>query len=67
MTNLYEKADRDSKAHANDRMMMANKTLNHDKGVLADEVKSIKTKLKKQMADMDRDNCKLSHEREEGS
>merc|ERR1712227_433742 len=77
MTNLYEKADRDSKARANeivkisneaDRLKMANETLNRDKGVLADEVKSLKTELdalKKRMADMDRDNRKLSHEREE--
>merc|ERR1719464_1220107 len=77
MTNLYEKADRDSKARANeivkisneaDRLKMANETLNRDKGVLADEVKSLKTELdalKKRMADMDRDNRKLAHEREE--
>merc|ERR1712168_994975 len=77
MTNLYEKADRDSKARANDivkisneadRLKMANETLNRDKGVLGDEVKSLKTELdalKKRMADMDRDNRKLSHEREE--
>merc|ERR1711971_358462 len=64
MTNLYEKADRDSKARANeivkisneaDRLKMANETLNRDKGVLADEVKSLKTELdalKKRMADM---------------
>merc|ERR1711884_681744 len=41
---------------------------NRDKGVLADEVKSLKTELdalKKRIADMDRDNRKLSHEREE--
>merc|ERR1719333_1847735 len=77
MTNLYEKADRDSKARANeivkisneaDRLKMANETLNRDKGVLADEVKALKGELdalKKRMADMDRDNRKLSHEREE--
>jgi len=77
MTNLYEKADRDSKARANDivkisneadRLKMANETLNRDKGVLGDEVKSLKTELdalKKRMADMDRDNRKLAHEREE--
>merc|ERR1719422_1114493 len=77
MTNLYEKADRDSKARANeivkisneaDRLKMANETLNRDKGVLADDVKSLKSELdalKKRMADMDRDNRKLSHEREE--
>merc|ERR1712227_792256 len=77
MTNLYEKADRDSKARANeivkisneaDRLKMANETLNRDKGVLADEVKALKGELdalKKRLADMDRDNRKLSHEREE--
>merc|ERR1712142_285122 len=77
MTNLYEKADRDSKARANeivkisneaDRLKMANETLSRDKGVLADEVKALKGELdalKKRLADMDRDNRKLSHEREE--
>merc|ERR1711983_425528 len=77
MTNLYEKADKDSKFRAGeivklgneaDRLKMANETLNRDKGVLADEVKSLKSELdalKKRMADMDRDNRKLSHEREE--
>merc|ERR1719273_2864722 len=48
MTNLYEKADRDSKARANDvvkisneadRLKMANETLSRDKGVLADRLK----------------------------
>merc|ERR1712117_144336 len=61
MTNLYEKADRDSKARANE-------TLNRDKGVLGDEVKSLKTELdalKKRYADLDRDSRKLTHEREE--
>merc|ERR1719495_1263231 len=77
MTNLYERADKDSKARANDivklgnemdRVKMANETLNKDKGVLADEVKALKMELdalKKRMADMDRDNRKLAHEREE--
>merc|ERR1719422_2108526 len=68
MTNLYEKADRDSKARANEIVKISNETLNRDKGVLADEVKSLKSELdalKKRMADMDRDNRKLSHEREE--
>merc|ERR1719208_711465 len=77
MTNLYEKADKDSKARANeivkisneaDRLKMANETLNRDKGVLADEVKALKgelDQLKKRLADTDRDNRKLSHEREE--
>merc|ERR1711988_1652356 len=74
---MGEKADRDSKARANeivkisneaDRLKMANETLNRDKGVLADEVKSLKTELdalKKRAADMDRDCRKLAHEREE--
>merc|ERR550539_98463 len=47
---------------------MANETLNRDKGVLGDEVKSLKMELdalKKRMADMDRDSRKLAHEREE--
>merc|ERR1719420_1943585 len=77
MTNLYEKADKDSKFRAGeivklgnemDRLKMANETLTRDRGVLADEVKSLKSELdalKKRMADMDRDNRKLSHEREE--
>merc|ERR1712012_528047 len=77
MTNLYEKADKDSKARAADvvkisneadRLKMGNETLTRDKNTLADEVKSLKTELdqlKKRMADMDRDNRKLGHEREE--
>merc|ERR1719268_248715 len=77
MTNLYEKADKDSKSRANeivklgnemDRLKMANDTLNRDKNVLNDECKSLKNELdalKKRMADMDRENRKLAHEREE--
>merc|ERR1711923_157481 len=77
MTNLYEKADKDSKFRANeivklgnemDRLKMANDTLNRDKNVLNDECKSLKNELdalKKRMADMDRENRKLAHEREE--
>merc|ERR1712198_144929 len=77
MTNLYEKADKDSKFRANeivklgnemDRLKMANETLNRDKNVLNDECKSLKNELdalKKRMADMDRENRKLAHEREE--
>merc|ERR1719464_1639884 len=77
ITSRFEKADRDSKARANDiikisneadRLKMANETLNRDKGVLGDEVKSLKMELdalKKRMADMDRDSRKLAHEREE--
>merc|ERR1712112_453062 len=74
---MGEKADRDSKARANeivkisneaDRLKMANETLNRDRGVLNDECKSLKNELdalKKRMADMDRENRKLAHEREE--
>merc|ERR1711923_68496 len=77
MTNLYEKADKDSKFRANeivklgnemDRLKMANETLTRDRGALTDEVKSLKGELdalKKRMGDMDRDNRKLAHEREE--
>merc|ERR550519_3085304 len=77
MTNLYERADKDSKFRAGeivklgnemDRLKMANETLTRDRGVLTDEVKSLKMELdalKKRMADMDRDNRKLTHEREE--
>merc|ERR1712112_48784 len=74
---MGEKADRDSKARANeivkisnemDRLKMANETLTRDRGVLNDECKSLKNELdalKKRMADMDRENRKLAHEREE--
>merc|ERR1711988_1821559 len=51
-----------------DRLKMANEVLTRDKGKLEDELKSIKMEfegLKKRAADMDRDNRKLSHEREE--
>merc|ERR1719187_738855 len=77
MTNLYEKADRDSKARAQDvvklgnemdRVKMANESLNQVKIKLEDELKSFKTELdalKKRFADLDRDNRKVTHEREE--
>ena len=55
MTNLYEKADRDSKARA-------------VKAKLEDELKSFMTEmdaLKKRFADLDGDNRKVVHEREE--
>merc|ERR1711970_690159 len=77
MTNLYERADRDSKARAQevvklgnemDRYKTANETLTRDKGKLEDEYKSLKMELdalKKRFADLDRDNRKLAHEREE--
>merc|ERR1711963_1282448 len=77
MTNLYEKADRDSKARAQevvkmgnemDRVKMANESLTQVKAKLEDELKSFKTEmdaLKKRFADLDRDNRKVVHEREE--
>merc|ERR1719431_696961 len=77
MTNLYEKASSDSKARAAevvkmgnemDRYKMANESLNQIKIKLEDELKSFKTELdalKKRFADADRDNRKLTHEREE--
>ena len=77
MTNLYEKADRDSKARAQevvkmgnemDRVKMANESLTAVKAKLEDELKSFMTEmdaLKKRFADLDRDNRKMVHEREE--
>merc|ERR1712212_1177534 len=68
MTNLYEKADRDSKARAQEVVKMANESLTQVKAKLEDELKSFKTEmdaLKKRFADLDRDNRKVVHEREE--
>merc|ERR1712041_5657 len=77
MTNLWEKADKDSKARAAevvkmgnemDRMKMAHESLAQIKLKLEDELKSYKTELdalKKRFADLDRDNRKVTHEREE--
>jgi len=77
MTNLYERADRDSKARAQDvvklgnemdRCKMSNEVLSRDKGKLEDDLKALKMELdglKKRFADMERDNRKLAHEREE--
>jgi len=77
MTNLYERADHDSKARAQevvklanemDRHKMANEVLTRDKGKLEDELKSLKMELdglKKRFAELDRDSRKLAHEREE--
>merc|ERR1719402_2079326 len=68
MTNLWEKADKDSKARAAevvkmgnemDRMKMAHESLAQVKLKLEDELKSYKTELdalKKRFADLDRDN-----------
>merc|ERR1719464_2648161 len=77
MTNLYEKADRDSKARAQevvkmgnemDKVKMTNEQLSQIKLKLEDELKSFKTELdalKKRFADLERDNRKVVHEREE--
>ena len=77
MTNLYERADHDSKARAQelvklanemDRHKMANEGLTRDKGKLEDELKSLRMELdglKKRFAELDRDSRKLAHEREE--
>jgi chromosome segregation ATPase len=77
MTNLYERADRDNKARAQevvkmgndmDRLKMSNETLTMAKGKLEDELKSYKMEfegLKKRYAEFERDNRKLAHEREE--
>ena len=77
MTNLYKKADRDSKARAQevvkmgnemDRVKMANESLTAVKAKLEDELKSFMTEMdafKKRFADLDGDNRKVVHEREE--
>ena len=77
MTNLYKKADRDSKARAQevvkmgnemDRVKMANESLTAVKAKLGDELKSFMTEMdafKKRFADLDGDNRKVVHEREE--
>merc|ERR1711970_305900 len=70
MTNLWEKADKDSKARAAevvkmgnemDRMKMAHESLAQVKLKLEAELDA----LKKRFADLDRDNRKVTHEREE--
>merc|ERR1719472_314026 len=51
-----------------DRLKMANESLTSVRGKLEDELKSMKMELdalKKRFAELDRDNRKLSHEREE--
>merc|ERR1719508_678138 len=51
-----------------DRVKMANESLTQVKAKLEDELKSFKTEmdaLKKRFADLDRDNRKVVHEREE--
>jgi len=77
MTNLYEKADHDSKARAQevvrlsnelDRSRMDNDILRRDNGKLLDEAKSYKAELdsfKKRFHEIDQENRKLAHDREE--
>jgi len=77
MTNLYEKADRDSKTRAQDvvklsneldRAHMDNDGLRHNKAKLEDELKSLKVDLeafKKRLHEVEMENRKLSHDREE--
>ena len=65
MTNLYKKADRDSKARAQEVVKMGNEM---DRVKLEDELKSFMTEMdafKKRFADLDGDNRKVVHEREE--
>lgn len=77
MTNLYEKADRDSKARAQelvrlandmDRCKMDNENLKRDNGKLADDCRAYKGELealKKRFHELDMENRKLAHDREE--
>jgi len=77
MTNLYEKADRDSKARAAelvklgnsmDRCVMENDTLKRDRAKLEDDNKSYKAEvdaLKQRLHAAEQENRKLAHDREE--
>merc|ERR1711981_332122 len=77
MTNLYERADKENKARAQevvrlgndmDRCKMSNETLTRDKGKLTDELKSMKAELdavKARFHDIDVENRKLAKDREE--
>merc|ERR1719420_42593 len=77
MTNLYERADKENKARAqevvrlgneNDRCKMANDTLSRDKSKLEDELRSMKAELdalKNRFHEVDVENRKLAHDREE--
>merc|ERR1711944_75534 len=77
MTNLYERADKENKARAQevvrlgnemDRCKMANDTLSRDKGKLEDELRSMKAELdalKNRFHEVDVENRKLAHDREE--
>merc|ERR1712029_989963 len=77
MTNLFEKADRDSKARAQelvklnnnmDRCMMENDGLKRDRAKLEDDNKSFKSEidaLKARLHAAEQENRKLAHDREE--
>jgi chromosome segregation ATPase len=77
MTNLYERADKENKARAQevvrlgnemDRCKMANETLSRDKAKTEDECRSLKQELdalKARFHDIDVENRKLAHDREE--
>merc|ERR1719210_1805034 len=77
MTNLFEKADKDSKARAQeivklsnnmDRCMMENDSLKRDKAKLEDDNKSFKAEidaLKARLHGAEQENRKLAHDREE--
>merc|ERR1719211_386590 len=77
MTNLYERADKENKARAQevvrlgnemDRCKMANETLSRDKGKLEDEGRAMKMELdamKNRLHEVEVENRKLAHDREE--
>merc|ERR1719211_57237 len=77
MTNLYERADKENKARAQevvrlgnemDRLKMGNETLSRDKSKLEDELRSMKAELdalKGRFHEVDVENRKLAHDREE--
>merc|ERR1712213_171018 len=77
MTNLYERADKENKARAQevvrlgnemDRCKMSNDTLSRDKSKLEDELRSMKAELdalKNRFHEVDVENRKLAHDREE--
>lgn len=77
MTNLFEKADHDNKARAQeivrlgnelDRAKMDNDLLRRDNGKLSDEARGFKAEndsLKKRLHEVEQENRKLAHDREE--
>ena len=77
MTNLFEKADHDNKARAQEVVRLANELdrskmdidmLRRDNGKLADEGRGFKAEadsLKKRLHEVEQENRKLAHDREE--